>query len=292
MNTESTPVIGTRTVCSYGYLPQRSAGRKDRTLLDKYERSRASVYLRFPIPTEAGALSRTGVRMSEDVLTEPALANVGALVVCITVTLLVFGLLLSFIRRRQLKKIQQVLPAKDAMDPRAFGIEAVSYQRQLEAEQILSHIIESGKDVDIHARVNRLEPDVLEHYLVPYSAEPTDLRVFEGVYEKIARMRYLLSRHFFDWRARMVATQSEQLKTLDWLHASLGPIMRKVDWKMEVRRACLGAAPCAPTEGLSLAVGVVSYHTSRSSSRGNRAGGRSHTWQELQARHERDTYFR
>nr|CEL64355.1 TPA: GCC2 and GCC3 domain-containing protein [Neospora caninum Liverpool] len=200
---------------------------------------------RFPLPTEFSSLAAAGVQMRADVLLEPELATVELLFLGALGILWAFVLIVSWLRKQRFQKEQAtgVSENRRARSPaHAFGVHAVAHQTRTEIENLLSHVIESGKDVDALARVTRLSPEELEGFLAAYQApgeasnaptNPVDLRRFEAAYTQLARAHVTLGKYFRQrkWDAAQLGV--EQLKTLDGLQNFVAPIIRKVDWKLD-----------------------------------------------------------
>ncbi|KFG30653.1 GCC2 and GCC3 domain-containing protein [Toxoplasma gondii p89] len=219
---------------------------------------------RFPHPTEFASLAAAGIQMRDDVLLEPALADVELLFWGTLCILLTFVVLVSWLRKLQFNKKQRESVASERLEKRSgplsvvarkqavaqtFGVHAVAHRTRAEIENLLSHVIESGRDVDSRARVTRLSPEELEAFLLAFqdaadalddakepSKPPFDLRMFETAYNRLARARLVLGEYFRDRKLGITQLGIEQVKILDNLQNFVAPIIRKVDWKLDVRK--------------------------------------------------------
>ncbi|KFG35161.1 GCC2 and GCC3 domain-containing protein [Toxoplasma gondii GAB2-2007-GAL-DOM2] len=216
---------------------------------------------RFPHPTEFASLAAAGIQMRDDVLLEPALADVELLFWGTLCILLTFVVLVSWLRKLQFNKKQRESVASERLEKRSgplsvvarkqavaqtFGVHAVAHRTRAEIENLLSHVIESGRDVDSRARATRLSPEELEAFLLAFqdaadalddakepSKPPFDLRMFETAYNRLARARLVLGEYFRDRKLGVTQLGIEQVKILDNLQNFVAPIIRKVDWKLD-----------------------------------------------------------
>ncbi|PFH31738.1 GCC2 and GCC3 domain-containing protein [Besnoitia besnoiti] len=203
----------------------------------------------YPRPTASISLGALSLHLRDDVLVEPELASVVLLFWGLVAVLVVFVLLVSLLRKRLFLRQQRAGLGPEA-SPHAFGVDAAAQQAQDAIEALLSHVIDSGREVDPRARVTRLTADELEPHLAAVEAlEPKgDARAaaaddaldpsrFEGMYDQLARAHSTLAKAFCDRREATAALGRHSLDALDGLEAFVRPLIRRVDWRIEERSA-------------------------------------------------------